>query len=149
MGYINSKVSSRNAWSRREKTKNEDLTPMVLEFAFDDQNLFPDATLFIVPNVDLYLVSILNSTVVEWFYSHVSPMIQQDFLRFKRIYLNQIPIPDASSAQRAVIEPLVCDLLDAKGQGPQVAEWEQELNVLVYEFYGLTNEEIKIIGSAK
>jgi len=39
----------------------------------------------------------------------------------------------------------VCKLLNAKGQGPQVAEWERELNVLVYELYGLTAEEIAII----
>jgi len=32
-----------------------------------------------------------------------------------------------------------------KGQGPQVAEWERELNTLVYELYGLTEEEIGII----
>jgi len=32
-------------------------------------------------------------------------------------------------------------LLDAKGQGPQVAEWERELNALVYELYGLTEED--------
>lgn len=115
------------------------------EFGFDDQNLYPDCTLFIVPEADLYLLGILNSTVVEWFYRHVSPMIQQDFLRFKRAYLRQIPIPNAFPAQRAAIEPLVRNLLDAKGQGPQVAEWEQELNALVYKLYRLTNEEICIV----
>ena len=36
-------------------------------------------------------------------------------------------------------------LLDAEGQGPQLAEWERELNALVYELYGLTEEEIGII----
>ena len=36
-------------------------------------------------------------------------------------------------------------LLDAKGQGPQVAEGERELNALVYELYGLTGEEIAIV----
>jgi len=30
-------------------------------------------------------------------------------------------------------------------QGPQVAEWEQGMNVPVYELYGLTGEEIKIV----
>jgi len=36
-------------------------------------------------------------------------------------------------------------LLDVQGQGPQVAEWERELNALVYEVYGLTEEEIGIV----
>jgi hypothetical protein len=36
-------------------------------------------------------------------------------------------------------------LLDAKGQGSQVAEWERELNALVYEAYGLTEGEIGVV----
>ena len=59
--------------------------------------------------------------------------------------LRQIPIPSASPAQCAPIEALVRNLLDTEGQGPQVAEWERELNALVYELYGLTEEEIGIV----
>lgn len=65
--------------------------------------------------------------------------------RFKHIYLREIPIPDAFPAQRATIDALVNKLLDPKGQGLQVAEWEQELNELVYGLYRLTGKEIKII----
>ena len=36
-------------------------------------------------------------------------------------------------------------LLDAWEEGPQVAEWERELNELVYEVYGLTEDEIAIV----
>ncbi len=38
--------------------------------------------------------------------------------------------------------------LDAGGQGPQVAEWERELNALVYELYGLSEEEIAIVEAS-
>ena len=115
------------------------------EFAFDNQGLYPDCTLFIIPDTDHCLVGILNSAVVDWFYRNVSPTIQQDFLRFKRIYLSQIPIPQAAIAQSAAIESLVRKLLDAGGQGPQVEVWERELNALVYQVYGLTDEEIAIV----
>ncbi|MBC8492307.1 MAG: hypothetical protein H8D43_00875 [Chloroflexi bacterium] len=36
-------------------------------------------------------------------------------------------------------------LLDAEGQGSQAAEWERELNGLVYEVYGLTEGEIGVV----
>jgi len=39
----------------------------------------------------------------------------------------------------------VRELLDAEGQGPQVVEWEREVNALVYELYGLTGKEIGIV----
>jgi len=120
------------------------------EFGFDDQGFYPDCTLFIVPDADLYLVGILNSAVVECFYRNVSPTIQRNFLRFKRIYLSQIPIPQPTSAQRAAIEDLVHKLLDAyqvtgTSEEPVTSEWERELNELVYEVYGLTDEEIAIV----
>jgi len=50
--------------------------------------------------------------------------------------------------QRAAIEPLVRNLLAAKGRGPHIAEWEQELNALVDEFYSLNNKEIRIVEKA-
>lgn len=38
---------------------------------------------------------------------------------------------------RAAIVALVRQCLDAKGQGPQVAEWEAEINAWVAWLYGL------------
>ena len=40
---------------------------------------------------------------------------------------------------------LVRKLLDAKGQGQQVAEGKRELNALVHGLYGLTAEEIGVV----
>jgi len=118
------------------------------EFAWDESGKYPDMTLFVIPTDDKFLLGILNSPVTEWFMHYTSSSIQQDFLRFKRIYLSQIPILDAVPDQRAAIEALVRKLLDAEGQGQQVAEWEQELNILVYELYGLTDEEFRIVEEA-
>ncbi|MGA9350311.1 MAG: TaqI-like C-terminal specificity domain-containing protein [Anaerolineae bacterium] len=115
------------------------------EFAIDKVGAYLDATAFIIPEKDYFLLAILNSSVTEWFIYHISSSIQQGFFRFKRIYLSQLAIPDATLAQRAAIEALVRKLLDAKGQGPQVAEWERELNALVYELYGLTEGEIGVV----
>lgn len=47
--------------------------------------------------------------------------------------------------KHAAIEALACKLPEAKGQGPQVAEWERVLNAAVYEVYGLREEEVAIM----
>jgi hypothetical protein len=36
-------------------------------------------------------------------------------------------------------------LLGAEGRGPHVDGWEQQLNALAYEVYGLTEEKIAIV----
>jgi hypothetical protein len=117
------------------------------EFAFDDQGFLSGNTTYSIPVDDLALLGLLNSSVVDFFYRHISTMIQRDYLRFFTQYLEQIPIPMPTPAQREAIEALVEKLLAAGGQGPHVEAWEGELNALVYQVYGLTAEEIAIVES--
>jgi hypothetical protein len=114
-------------------------------FAFDDQGFFGGNTIYFIPVDDLVLLGLLNSNLVEFFYKQISSMIQHDYLRFFTQYLEQIPIPEPTPAQREAIEALVGKLLAAKGQGPRVPAWERALNDLVYEVYGLTAEEIALV----
>jgi len=115
------------------------------EFAYDTSGAYIANTMYVMPTDRLYLLGILNSLAVTFFYRQISSGIQNDYLRFIATYMEQVPIPDTTPSQRSAIEALVRKLLDAKGQGPQVAAWERELNALVYELYGLTEEEIAII----
>ena len=114
-------------------------------FTIDRSGSYPDMTLFAVPVDDLYLLATLNSHLISWFLRKTSSSIQNDFIRFKRIYLYQLPIPTPTHAQRATIEAVVRSLLDLRGQGPEVAGLEAELNALVYGVYGLTAGEIALI----
>jgi len=100
---------------------------------------------YIIPEASLHLLGILNTRAVEFFLRQVCPSVQQGYMEFRTIYVEQVPIPQSPPAQRAAIESLVRKLLGTEGQGPQVAEWERELNAVVYELYGLTEEEIAII----
>ncbi len=115
------------------------------EFAYDTTGAYGGNTMYFLPTDELYLLGVLNSRVVEFFYNQISPTIRGDYLRFFTEYMQQVPIPSATSAQRAAIESLVGRLLEAGGQGPQVKEWERELNALVYQVYGLTEEEMALI----
>ena len=116
-------------------------------FTYDGQEYYVSAPANILPIAPdkLFLVGILNSSVVSWFMKRIAAERAGGFIEYKPIYVTQIPIPDTTPAQRAAIESLVRKLLDAKGQGSQVAEWERELNALVYELYGLTEEEIGVV----
>jgi hypothetical protein len=115
------------------------------EFAYDTTGAYGGNTIYILPTEGLYLLGILNSLVVEFFYNQISSTIRGDYLRFIASYMEQVPIPTPTPAQREAIEALVRKLLAAEGQGPHVEAWEQELNALVYQVYDLTTEEIAIV----
>ena len=115
------------------------------EFALDDNGAYLDMTMFTSPSGDHFLLGVLNSSVSQWFVQHISSTIRQGFLRFKRVYLSQLPIPPAPSAEQQAIERLVRRLLALRGEGPEALTLEQELNERAYRLFELTNEEIALI----
>lgn len=118
------------------------------EFAFDNRKSYMGNTLYCIPDQAEFLLGILNSKVIEYFYLQISTQIQQGYLRFFTQYMEQLPVPVSSPTLRSDIESIVGELLALRGQGPRVAELEAELNRLVYQAYDLTPAEIKLIEAA-
>lgn len=56
-------------------------------------------------------------------------------LTLQEIFVEQIPIPDASDADRKAISSLVQKCLNAKGV--ECEEWEREIDERVAALYGL------------
>jgi len=119
------------------------------QFTFDNEQLFPDCTLFLIPSERQYLIGLLNSKVVQFFINQICPAIRGNFRRFKSIYVSQIPIPTATKTQQKLLEQLVEQILTLKQADPQVdtTPLEAEINRVVYQLYNLTAEEIQIIKS--
>lgn len=70
---------------------------MSCRFAFDDEGFFPEATCFEIPVKDLYLLVLLNSRLIFFYIRLITPVLgdvnKRGRLRFKKIYLNNLPIP--------------------------------------------------------
>lgn len=114
-------------------------------FTYCEEVMYVDMTAFIIPTQNLYVLGILNSTIAEYFVSLISSSVRGDYLRFKRQYVSQIPIPTATEAEQKTIETLVQKCLDAKGQN--VTHWEQQIDEIVARLYGLSEEDVRIIKS--
>lgn len=108
-------------------------------FTFDTDGTFTNDKSFIIPTSDLYLLGILNSSSLwEYLKSVCSTLGHVDEgggLELRAIYMNKIPIPNASTTEREAIFKLVQKCLDAKGVGCE--EWESEIDDHVAALYGL------------
>ncbi len=116
-------------------------------FCLDIESIYVEATAFFIPTNNLYLLGILNTSIV-WFYltsicSVLGDPNKGGRLRLKRQYISQIPIPKATEAEKEAIASLVQKCLDAKGINCE--QWEAEIDDRVAHLYGLTAEEMKII----
>jgi hypothetical protein len=99
-----------------------------------------------------WFLGLLNSNSVEWFYGCVANRIRGGYLRAFSDYMQQIPIPVATSEKQKAMERLVDRILAAKQRDAEadVSALEREIDQLVYALYGLTPEEIQIVeGAAK
>ena len=76
-------------------------------FAVDTDGLYCGDTCYLIPTEETWLCGILNSNVVEWFYSQVSDQLTADELRALSGYIQQIPIPNVTSTQKTLIGKIV------------------------------------------
>ncbi|MBN1311954.1 MAG: Eco57I restriction-modification methylase domain-containing protein, partial [Anaerolineae bacterium] len=114
-------------------------------FAYDDTGAFSNDKTYFIPEASAFVLGVLNSRVTSFFLRQITPSVQQGYMELRVIYVSQIPIPNPASVHHEAIEAIVRRLLDLRGQGPEVVGLEAELNALVYQVYGLTDEEIALI----
>ena len=101
-------------------------------------------TAFVLGSADYFLLGLLNSIVSNFFFLRISASVRGRTFRFKKFYMEQFPIPTASSSQKSPIISLVEKILDAP-DSPEVPQLERQIDALVYELYDLTEDEIAIV----
>ena len=95
-----------------------------------------------------YLLAIANSKLMWWFLNTTGDTLQGDARTFKTNYLNPFPIPkQVSSKIESSIQSKVSQILTLKKEDPaaDTSTLEAEIDALVYELYGLSEEEIRIV----
>ncbi|PZV26934.1 MAG: type II restriction endonuclease [Snowella sp.] len=99
-----------------------------------------------------YLLAVINSTLISFIKTTGSTSAKKD--DFTQLTLNdirQLRIPEVNSRQIKSFENLVDQILTAKKFDPKAdtTALEKAIDQLVYQLYGLTEEEIKIVEGEK
>ena len=117
-------------------------------FAFDDEGYYVGSPASLLPTSELWLLGVLNTKAVSWFYARTAPQIRGPFLKFVPRYVSQIPIPDMNPGQKALIYKFVEYILYLKKQPTvnsrdlkytrdrvMLGYFERIIDGLVYESY--------------
>lgn len=117
-------------------------------FAFDDAGYYVGHPASLLPTNELWILGVLNTRAVSWFYARTAPQIRGPFLKFTSRYVSQIPIPDMKPEQKALIHKIVEYILYLKKQPTvnskdlkyasdrvMVGYFGNILNGLTYELY--------------
>ncbi|NLA39715.1 MAG: restriction endonuclease subunit R, partial [Methanomicrobiales archaeon] len=154
----------------REFEKPKVIIPAIVKrasYAFDAGSFYSNDKTAIIPTDDLYLLGILNSKVSDFIIYHISSTKRGGYFEYKPMYVSQIPIlpiapsDPAGTARHDRMVSLVEAMLDLNrklagartGQektfiSREIEAIDARIDALVYELYGLTEEEIALIERA-
>jgi hypothetical protein len=135
-------------------------------FALDRDGRFGANTVYFLPTDDLRLLGLLNSKLAFFYFKQTCAALEgpdEAYLRFFGQYMENFPVrlPSPKDKRHArmvewvgVMLALQDKLAAAKmahektGIERQIAIADYQINHLVYDLYGLSNEEIKIVEEA-
>lgn len=86
-----------------------------------------------------YLYAMMNSSLIRWFLQSPRPPVKESEVELA-------PILEVTPAQQRPFIKLVDQILEAKPSDPDTSELEESIDWLVYDLYGLTDEETAVIA---
>ena len=123
-------------------------------------NFYCGNTGYIIGSDDKYLLGILNSKLITWYYRNISSTYRGGYLRFIYQYLVRLPIMKASDKERQTLSDLVDNMLalklryskiesnftdEKKRLDLELSELDSRIDRFVYKLYGLTEKDIAMI----
>ncbi len=119
-------------------------------FAYDESNYYPEATVFMMTGENLkYVLALLNSRLLFYVFVkfYAGTIFDTEGIRYKKAFLENLPLARISEPEQRPFVVLVDRILAAKRADPaaDVSTLEAEIDTLVYQLYGLTDEEIAMV----
>jgi hypothetical protein len=128
------------------------------------ESFYINAPAVIISNSDLYLLGLMNSSTLWYFLTNIAAGRNGGYIEAKPVYVSQLPIkvinpenPIEIKLKNEIIQHVENLLLLNKEKQSATLQsqieqlqsrinyHEEKINLVVYQLYGLTVEEIKIV----
>ena len=111
-----------------------------LSFCLVNDHIYCNNTVyfFTIDKHSKYLLSILNSKLINWYYKYISVQLGNKTTRMFSIYVKKIPIPAPELSVESLLDTLVEDF-------PSFSNKDNEIDKVVYSIYDLSETEIEYI----
>jgi hypothetical protein len=133
-------------------------------YAFDTGGFYSNDKTTIIPTSDKYLLGLISSKLIDFYMHSISSTKRGGYFEYKPMYISKLPIrtidfSDSSEQQDhnrivGLVDTMLRlhkELQSAKTDHEksliqrQIDATDKQIDQLVYELYGLTEEEIKIV----
>ena len=117
------------------------------KFAYSVEDMFVSAPTTMLTPFSHYLLAVLNSKLLDQYFRFIGVERDGGYYEYKPMFIERLPIPKISIANQRPFVRLVDQILDAISDDPaaDTSKFEGEIDELVYQLYGLTDEEITTV----
>ena len=125
-----------------------------LSFVNESGKYFLNNTTYFINTGNRYLLSVLNSSLLNFYYEQISSQLGNEVVRAFTIFIENLPIPKIFEQQQKpfieLIDKILANTKDDdystnSAKQAKVKEYECQIDQMVYKLYDLTDEEIKIV----
>ena len=120
-------------------------------FAYESTETYINNAAYLITGNSLkYICGVLNSSLSSWYMRNTARTTGMGLTIWHKAYVERIPIPSVPEPGQHPIVELVDKILREKSADPNAdtRELEEEIDWLVYDLYGLTNEETAVVADS-
>jgi len=120
-----------------------------LTFTFDNQGYYFNNTVYFIDTDSKYMLSILNSKIVNYYYGFITSQLGSKGIRAFTVSLMEVPIPKIDKKAQQPFITLADQIITLKKQNQDTSELEVQIDQMVYELYGLSEDEVALVEGEK
>lgn len=115
------------------------------QFALAEEGFFINAPSPMIVPGNKFVLAVLNSKLGDWYIRQLGVTRNGGYFEYKPMFVEQLPIPKLSEIEQSKFVDLVDKILLAKNHLEDSSTIEGELDALIYQLYGLDEDEIRYI----
>ena len=112
------------------------------QYTLVDEEYYINAPAPMVTNGNKYLLSMLNSKVVDWYIRHLGVTRNGGYFEYKPMFVEKAPIPVVDQSIQQKLSELADKIIACKKQNLDTKIYESQIDTMVYSIYKLSDEEI-------
>ena len=117
-------------------------------FSYDDGSMFAVNTVYMLTGSAVkFLCAVLNSRLITWYVNNTAVTSGMGATRWFSYVVEAIPVPEAPEPARIALEQVTESVLKAMNTQSDYDAHNREkiVDQIVYELYGLTEKEIRVV----
>ena len=120
---------------------------LTASYSLAEAGMFINAPCTMIVPGDPYLLAMLNSKLGDYYIRNLGVMRNGGYFEYKPMFIEQLPVPVIDKTKQAHFTSLMNQIIELKKNNLNAEKIEREVDLMVFELYNLSPEEINYLLS--